>query len=424
MTRKRTGKRAPSAPRKSNAMSRKLKKATETATETTATTPTHEAPGYGRTPGPMEFHIDRASLYNALRQLSPVADHKSNMPILQCVALHATGGLGKGGLEIVATDLNVWRIEEIESRNHMPGIVAINAKKLLDVVKTLPDGEILVELKAGLQTHLTRGTVKARLFSVHGRDLPKVPDHRDAALTWDTIPGKAFRDGIERVLHSVCKDESRFHLSGVFLDNGNAVSTDGHRLAKAQIPPCAALQQGALLCLRGAKEIVKMLRDAECKIARKGHYVFVRQGTTTVIAKLIDAQYPPYWNVIPKDSRTVAVVERVRLVDAVKRATVMASETRGIRLIVTGDSFTVQGDNPDVGDIAEAIPVDEVSGPAITFGINPRYLLEALGEITSERIALNLSDVLDPCLVRSLDDATQKPLLDAEYLEVIMPMRI
>jgi DNA polymerase-3 subunit beta len=415
-------------------MSRKLKKATETATETTATTATTptpaptEAPGYGKTPGPMEFHIDRASLYNALRQLSPVADSKSSMPLLQCVALHATGGHGKGGLEMVATDLNVWRIEEIESRNHMPGIVAINAKKLLEVVKTLPDGEIHVELAAGLETRLTRGSVKARLFSIHGRDFPKVPDHRDAALRWDAIPGKALRDGIERVMHSVCKDESRFHLNGIYLDSGNtvgnAVSTDGHRLAKALIPTCAAFDGGALLCLRGAKEIVKLLRDAECKVARKGNYVFVRQGTTTVISKLIDAQYPPYVQVITATGKTVAVVERARLVDAVKRASVMASETRGVRLIVTSDSLTVQGDNPDAGDIREEIPLADLSGPTITWGVNPRYMLEALGEITSDMVALTLSSELDPVLVRSLEDATQKPLLDAEYLEVIMPMRI
>ena len=118
---------------------------------------------------------------------------------------------------------------------------------------------------------------------------------------------------------------------------------------------------------------------------------------------------------MPKDHKRSLVIDRHLLIDALKRAQLMSSETRGVKLTVDKGVVRIAGDNPDLGEVREEIDA-EYKGEAVSVGVNAKYLLERLGQMASDGVRFELAGDLDPILVR--------PLGDAEYIGVIMPMRI
>lgn len=162
-------------------------------------------------------------------------------------------------------------------------------------------------------------------------------------------------------------------------------------------------------------------------------FLFARYGAVTLAVKLVEAVFPPYEQVIPKDYTRLATIARKPLIEALKRAAVMCSETRGVRLEVKDSKLTLVSDDPDVGEARESLAADSRwcdEGGALTIGANARYLVEALGEIDCEHVTLAFPSAdkdgfyLGPILVRGTEDAVSNPVCSARHLNVTMPMRI
>ncbi len=227
---------------------------------------------------------------------------------------------------------------------------------------------------------------------------------------------------IERTLFSVCNDETRFHLNGVYFEcdgsKARMVSTDGHRLSKVErtIANGPKLSAGVIIPKKGLLEIRKVIETAQSvKLAIKTPHMFVVADDIALAVKLIDAQFPPYEQVIPKEHKKVITVDRMRFIDALRRAQLMSSETRGVKVAATKEGITITSDNPDLGEVREELEA-EYNGDPIAIGFNPKYVVELLGQMQSDQITLSLGGELDPGLIR--------PLTGDDYLGVVMPMRI
>jgi DNA polymerase-3 subunit beta len=196
------------------------------------------------------------------------------------------------------------------------------------------------------------------------------------------------------------------------------VSTDGHRLSKVErtIAGGPKLSAGVIIPKKGLLEIRRLL-DAgpNCKLAVKTPHLFLVQDDIAIAVKLIDAQFPPYEQVIPKDHKRIITVDRVRFIDALKRAQLMSSETRGVKVAAAKEGMTVTSDNPDLGEVREEVDA-EYNGEPIAIGFNPKYVVELLGQMGADQITIALGGELDPGLIR--------PVSADEYLGVVMPMRI
>lgn len=366
----------------------------------------------------MEFRIHKAEFLKGLRLAQNIADRKSTMPMLANVLLRVSG---KGQLLVAATDLNVSVSAELSCQGVKEGGLTVGAKALFDIAANLPGDEISLKRADNHWAEISAGKVDYRLVGMPDRDFPKIPDHREVQLA--SIPAETLRDMIDKTLFSVSSDETRFHLNGVFFESdgkkARMVSTDGHRLSRVDRPMSGGptLTAGIILPKKGVVEIKRALDavDGNCEIAVKTPYFFLRAGEVTLAVKLIDAQFPPYEAVIPKANDKVLEVGRSLLVDALKRAQLMSSETRGVRFSVTEDCLKVASDNPDLGEVKEELEAT-YSGPPITIGVNPKYMLELLSQVQSEAVRVELAAELDPVLVR--------PSSDPEHIGVIMPMRI
>lgn len=366
----------------------------------------------------MEFRIQKNEFLRGLRLAQSIADRKSTMPMLANVLLRATG---KGKLLVAATDLNVSVSADLASKNTTEGGITLGAKALYDIVANMPSDDLVVKRTENNWAEIKAGKVQYRLVGMPDRDFPKIPDHRE--VEFGKVDSHVIREMIDKTLFSVCNDETRFHLNGVLFecdgDKALMVSTDGHRLSKVvrTLSGGPALSAGVIIPKKGVVEIRRTLDAAggECSIAVKTPYVFVSSGDITLAVKLIESQFPPYEQVIPKGNTKRVIVARTVLLDALKRAQLMSSETRGVKLSAADGTLSIAGDNPDIGEVHEDLEA-EYGGDAISIGFNPKYVIELLSQMDTEKVAVELNGELDPGLVRPVDGD--------EYLGVVMPMRI
>jgi DNA polymerase-3 subunit beta len=365
----------------------------------------------------MEFRISKTEFLRGLRLAQGIADRKSTMPMLANVLLRTQG---KAQLLVAATDLNVSLTAELKSQNASEGGITLGAKNLFDLVANAPGDDIALKKADNHWAEIRSGKVTYRIVGMPDRDFPKVPDHREA--TYSALEPAVLREMIDRTLFSVCNDETRFHLNGVLFESDGSkarmVSTDGHRLSKVErtITNGPKLSAGVIIPKKGLLELKKVLETGpNCKLAVKTPHVFLVQDEIALAIKLIDAQFPPYEQVIPTDHKRVITVDRTRFIDALRRAQLMSSETRGVKVAATKESITVTSDNPDLGEVREELDAD-YSGDPIAIGFNPKYVVELLSQMSSDQITFALGGDLDPGLIR--------PLTGDDYLGVVMPMRI
>ncbi len=365
----------------------------------------------------MEFRIAKNELLRGLRLAQGIADRKSTMPMLANVLLRTQG---KTQLLIAATDLNVSLTAELKSQNTQEGGLTVGAKNLFELISSAPGEELTLKKADNHWAEIRSGKVNYRIVGMPDRDFPRVPDHREA--TYVPVENAVLREMIDRTLFSVCNDETRFHLNGVYFESDGSkarmVSTDGHRLSKVErtFANGPKLSSGVIIPKKGLLEMKKVLESGpQCKIAIKTPHVFVVHDDIALSIKLIDAQFPPYEQVIPKGHTNVIAIDRSRLIDALRRAQLMSSETRGVKLAATPGSITVTSDNPDLGEVREELDA-EYTGASIAIGFNPKYMVELLSQIGSDQVTISLGGELDPALVQ--------PLGGDEYLGVVMPMRI
>jgi len=365
----------------------------------------------------MEFRISKTEFLRGLRLAQGIADRKSTMPMLANVLLRT---IGKGQLLIAATDLNVSLTAELKSQNAHEGGITLGAKNLYELVANAPGDDITLKKADNHWAEIRSGKVTYKIVGMPDRDFPKVPDHREASYA--QVESAVLREMIERTLFSVCNDETRFHLNGVYFESDGSkvrmVSTDGHRLSKVErtLPNGPKLSAGVIIPKKGLLEIKKVLEAGpSCKLAIKSPHLFVVHDDIAIAVKLIDAQFPPYEQVIPKDHKKVITIDRSRFIDALRRAQLMSSETRGVKVAATKEGITITSDNPDLGEVREELDAD-YGGDPIAIGFNPKYVVELLSQMTADQITIALGGELDPGLI--------KPLAGDDYLGVVMPMRI
>ena len=365
----------------------------------------------------MDIKISKTDLLRALKLAQGVANHKSTMPMLSNVLLRAEGA---DRLLVAATNLNVYLTLELKSANASGGGMAIGAKNLFELVSNAPGDDVSIKRADNGWAAIKSGRASYKLVGAPDKDFPKMPD-RDA--TYFDVDAALLREMIDRTLFSVCSDETRFHLNGVLLESDGStarmVSTDGHRLSKvARALPNGPKVSGVIIPAVGLSDLRKILGTqpgASCKVAIWSPWLHFTHDDASLSVKLIDAQFPPYEQVIPKDNKRIITVDRARLVDSMRRAQLMSSDTRGVKIAATKSGVSITSSDPDRGEVNEELEA-EYAGDAISIGFNPKYVAELLAHMSSDQVSVELGSELDPGLIRSLGDD--------DYIGIVMPMRL
>jgi DNA polymerase-3 subunit beta len=367
----------------------------------------------------MDFKIDKNEFLRGLYLAHGIADRKSTLPILANVLLRTEG---KDKVLCGATDLNVTALATLSARIEKEGGLTVAARQLYEIVKGLPGDEIRVRRTDQNWAEIRSGKVEFKLVGMADRDYPKLPSVKEAETF--KVDSATLRDMISKTIFSVSQDETRQHLSGVLFESDGAtarmVSTDGHRLSKVgrSLPGGPKLDAGVLIPRKGILEVRRAIesREGPCEIGiYQGNFI-LKADDVSLCVKLIDGQFPPYDQVIPKDNERAFTVARAAILDALRRVAIMSSDkTWGVRIGIEKGKLRVESDNPDLGAAREEIDV-QYKGASVQIGFNARYFIELLGEIESPDVRIELSGELDPGVVRPSDGS--------DYVGVVMPMRL
>ncbi|HZS38979.1 MAG TPA: DNA polymerase III subunit beta [Polyangia bacterium] len=367
----------------------------------------------------MEFKIEKASLLQGLYLAQGISDRKSTMPILANVLLRTDG---KDKLLVAATDLNVTVTAELPCKVAAEGGLTVGAKHLHEIVKSLPTDELSLKRTENNYAEIRAGKIEYKVVGMADREFPKLPNHRE--VKFSKVDAATLRDMIAKTFFSISTDETRYHLNGVLFESdgklARMVSTDGHRLSKIEraLEGGPKLATGIIIPRKGLMELRRALENAEGQIELgiHGGHVFVRVKEVALSVKLIEAQFPPYDQVIPKENDKVAICPRLAMLESLKRIKIISSDkTSGVKLSLKKGALNVASDNPDLGEAHEELDVS-YDGAPITIGFNATYFIDLLTEMEGDEVKLELNGELDPGLVRPADGKG--------YLGVVMPMRI
>jgi DNA polymerase-3 subunit beta len=379
----------------------------------------------------MEFVVNKRDFVKGLSRVQSVADKKSAMPILGNVLIVAESG---GSVRLSATDLLLSVTGSMRAEVKKPGSVALHARHIFDAVKALPDGDITVTVEKNYTARLKAGKRRFDFTGMPGEDFPTMPDPGKTSLT--AIPIDDLADLISLTSFSMSSDDTRPHLAAALFEIAGEtlrmVTTDGHRLSKAE--RTISGMKGAtklLIPAKGIHEVKRLLDEVRAEKAEKkdggpatllvgavssqGPVFFQRDGIT-LSSKLVDAAFPSYEQVIPSGTDRGARMNRLAFLDALRAVSLVASDrTSGVKLAMSGSRVVLTSENPDVGAGMDELDA-ELTGPDVTIGFNSKYVIDVLGALVTDDVALDLSGELDPGVIR--------PVGRDDFIGVIMPMRI
>ena len=381
----------------------------------------------------MELTVPKKDLLRLVQRMQGVAERKSTMPVLSNVLLAVDG---PSALRMSATDLYLALVGKVAVDVSKGGSVAVSAKDLLERIRMMPDGPIHLATQDNSSTTI-KAAGSARRYTLRGMpgdDFPPLPTPSEGSPSL-ALDATVVQELISKTHFSISSDETRAHLnSALFEWDGDVVrmvTTDGHRLSKMEVKvsgrqasatmliPLKAIQELRHLCdeIAGDKEAAKDgAGKSGLQITQSGSSAFFQGGGMSFAVRLVDAQFPPYAQVIPQQSEKIVRLPRAAFAEALKAVSVAASErTGGVRLSLTGRTMRITTESPESGEGFDEVPV-EYAGPNLTIGFNARYFLDVLGALDEDDVQLGLGGELDPAVVR--------PVGERQFLAVVMPMRI
>jgi DNA polymerase-3 subunit beta len=385
----------------------------------------------------MQVVVTKKDFSRILDRCQGVADKKGTMPVLGNVLVEV---VGPGQLRLAATDLFLAVSGVIPAQVDKGGSIAVGARDLFERVRMMPDGQLSLTVTDGSALTL-KALGSARRFTIHGlpgSEFPQLPQP-EPGLVQLSIPAGTLSALIQCTQFSISTDDSRQALNSALIEEENGrlriVTTDGHRLTKAEATISNTSTTHTLLVpLKGIQQLKRICDDAiaeatknddapgtepKVDLLRQGPNAFFRAGALEFSVKLVDAQFPPYEQVIPGASERVVRAPRQGVADALKAVSVAASDrTGGVKLSLTRDTMRFETESPESGEGFDEVGI-EYDGPDITVGFNAKYFLDIANAIVSDEILIGMGGELDPAVIRpaSTSDAF-------DFLAVVMPMRI
>ena len=376
----------------------------------------------------MELKIGVPELARALARSQGIVERKSTMPILSHVLLEA----GKATqLQVSATDLDISVSSEHECEVSKDGKVAVPAKQLFEIVKALPERDAILKRASNNYLEVRSGAAEFRLVGLPAEDFPALPRFDKVPLV--AIEPAQLLQMIELTAFAVSSDETRYNLNGVFFEpvDGSlrTVATDGHRLslAEREMPGDFHVKKWVILPRKGLGEMKKLLLEAEEGETRLGfveNSAVLQRPKVSLVMRLIEGVFPDYRQVIPKAGEKSFTVGRDRLLDALRRVSLLSSEkAHAVKLELEPGLLRVLSQNPDLGEAREDLPV-EYQGEPLKIGFNARYLIDVLTALAAlepaavQDVVVDLADDLSPGVIRAAGESKTR------FTSVVMPMRI
>ncbi len=372
----------------------------------------------------MEFNVKRDVFLGGVQRTLGIVDRRTSMPVLNNVLIRAEADR----IRIVATDREIGLIADYEAQVAKEGEITLPARKLFEMLREIQGEAVHFRKEDNNWVTITCGKVHFRIPGIPAEEFPKIMD--DDEVGFIRVDGAMIGDMIKKTYFAMSLDESRVNLNGVFVKaekdqesvTMRMVATDGHRLsivgADPKVEQIEGFDKGLIIPRKGITEIRRLVEDKDGPVelgVKKGMCVLKKDGVILKVS-LIDAEYPDYKRVVPKDKGTLVELDRDQVLHALRRMSVMASERySGVRIRLLTNKMILNSINPDVGEASDEVEIQYEEGE-IEIGFNVRYLLEAIEAVDEEKFTLEIRSGLRPAIV--------KPAKDTGYMCIVMPLKI
>ena len=361
----------------------------------------------------------RDELLEPLSAVSGIIERRHTLPILSNVLVERSDD----ALSFVATDIEI----QIAARSRVSApaearAVTVGARKLLDILRALPEGVEVTLQQQDKRLLVKAGKSRFALQTLAAEDFPRLAKPAGESAKFQ-LEQKALRHVLSLVQYAMAQQDIRYYLNGLLMvvEDGSLklVATDGHRLAYAALKLGAQLpRQEVIVPRKTVLELGKLLADSDAPVkieiaATQASFSF---GTVDLVSKLIDGKFPDYTRVIPTGHKNHLQTGREPLRQALQRAAILSNEKfRGVRWVLGDGSLKIVSSNAEQEEAHEELEV-KYSGDALDIGFNVNYLLDVLNNVSGEDIECAFGDAASSALITY---ASEK---DFKY--VVMPMRI
>jgi DNA polymerase-3 subunit beta len=366
----------------------------------------------------MKFSIQRESLLQPISQVVGVVERRQTLPVLANFLISTRNGR----LSITGTDMEVELIASVEAKVDSPGEITVPARKLVDIIRMLPEGASVQAVLEGDKLTLSSGRGRYTLATLPATEFPAT----DQVETLEVfkIQEDKLKNLLDKTAFAMANQDVRYYLNGLLFDfhDGtlSTVATDGHRLAVCDLAANLGLaeQRQLIVPRKGALELSRMLSDGDAvvELALGKNHIRLFKGNSVFTSKLIDGRFPEYKAVIPKGTDRHIRLERNAFVHALQRASILSNEKyRGVRLEAAGNSVRIIAHNPQHEEAIEELEA-QLNFDQIAIGFNVTYLLDALTAIEAERVVMQLKDANSSCLITSDPPGQDR--------HVVMPLKL
>ncbi len=360
----------------------------------------------------------RDALLRPLQIVSGIVERRHTLPILANILIRKDGD----DVTLLSTDIEVQiSTHAAIGSGKEAAATTVAARKLLDILRALPDSEVSLSLSNKRMT-IQCGKSRFALQTLAAEEFPTVAqaEHYGAQFS---LPQKTLKHLFNMVHFSMAQQDIRYYLNGLLLvvegENVIAVATDGHRLAFSQIVTDQQFtRQEVIIPRKTILELQRLLDETDdpVTLAIATNQVKFSFSDIELISKLVEGKFPDYTRVIPKAYKNNFTIGREALLRSLQRAAIMTSDKfKGVRCMIAPGSLKISSTNADQEEAVEEIEID-YGGDAIDIGFNVTYLLDVLNNLKCDSVSVSLGDANSSALVTVPEDPNFK--------YVVMPMRI
>lgn len=363
----------------------------------------------------MKFICSKSELLNGLSVVSKAVPSKTTMTILECILVDCT----QGAIKLTANDMELGIETTVVGMIEEPGVIALDAKIFLEIVRKLPDNNITITSDNNFQTVITCEKAKFNISGKSGEDFSYLPDiERNDSIV---VSQFTLKEVIRQTIFSIAdNDNNRLMTGELFEINGDelkVVSLDGHRISIRKIQlknsynPKKVVIPGKTL-----NEISKILSgetDRDVSIFFTDNHVVFEFDSTTVVSRLIEGEYFRIDQMLSSDYETKVTINKKEFLSCIDRATLLVKEgeKKPIIINITDGSMELKI-NSAIGSMNEQIDIEK-AGKDLMIGFNPRFLIDALRVIDDEQITIYLVNPKAPCFIRNDENS---------YIYLILPV--
>lgn len=367
----------------------------------------------------MIIKCNKEILLNNINIVLKSVASRTTLPILECILLIAD----KEGFRLLSNDLELGiETSNIDSEILEKGSVALEAKIFYDIIKNMPEEEILIQCDEKNVTTIKSGKTEFKILGLNGEEFPKINLIEKEQKY--TILSHTLKNMIKQTKFSVSTDESKPTLTGELIEikngNFNIVAIDGFRVSFRKVTLNSNENIEAIVPAKTLNEIIKILPDKEdsfVNIYFNENNIMFELDSCIIVSRLLEGEFIKYEQIFTNDYNTKIEINKTNFLNSLERASLISKDNKKIpvKLEIKKAETLIITSNTEFGTSYDEIKID-MEGEELTIGFNPRYFIEALKVIEDEIITIQFISPLSPCIIKSIEKD--------DYKYLILPLKI